>query len=188
MSPLLFVTQNRNKLEDARKLMIGFQPDQLDIDIPEIQSLDIEEIIRHKLRYAYNIAQKPCFVMDASVSFEALNGFPGPLIRWFHESVGEEKICRIAHHLNNPRCLWTSMLGYFDGKQEHYLSEKVAGVVPASPRGENGYNWDTIFIPENENKTLAEMTFDEKQQFAPTKKLLISLRSMLISAMSKPVY
>ncbi len=176
-SSLIFATRNVHKVEDARKLLPDYDIQQVDFDIPEIQSMHIREIISAKLQYAYRQLLKPCFVMDASLSFQALEGFPGPLIRWFYETVGSEKIVRIIESLSDSRCTWETWLGYFDGSQEHYFSQALPGNVPPMPRGENGYHWDTLFIPEKETRTLAEMTFEEKQQYAPTRKLLGELRN-----------
>lgn len=170
---LTFVTQNLNKVTDAQKLMQSFQIEHIDFEVPEIQSLDPKEIVEHKLRYAYEKVGKPCFVMDASLFFDCLNGFPGPFIKWYFEkTVGAEKTCQIAELFKQFGCRWTTVLGYFDGKETHFLEETVHGTIPSEPRGTNGFHWDVIFIPEGDTRTFAEMTFEEKQSYAVTKKLL----------------
>ena len=179
MKTLVFVTQNKNKLEDAEKLLPDFHIEHIDFEVPEIQSLDTHEIARHKLEYAYTKVQQPCFVMDASLFLDCLNGFPGPLIKWwFEKTVGEEKTCEIANLFNEHGCQWTTVLGYFDGTDTHFLEETINGTLPHKPRGSNGYNWDTIFIPEGDHRTFAEMTFEEKQSYAVTKKLLYQLKDI----------
>ena len=67
MKKLVFVTQNQNKLSDAQKLLPDFEIEHIDFEVPEIQSLNPKEIVKHKLEYAYSKVQKPCFVMDASL-------------------------------------------------------------------------------------------------------------------------
>lgn len=177
MKTLVFVTQNKNKLADAQKLLPEYAVEHIDFDVPEIQSLDPKEIIRHKLEYAYEKIKKPCFVMDASLGLDCLNGFPGPFIKWwFDKTVGEEKTCAIATLFGERGLIWTNALGYFDGSDTHYLEEAIRGMLPDNPRGTSGFHWDTIFIPEGETRTLAEMTFEEKQSYAPTKKLLERLK------------
>lgn len=177
---LVFVTRNKNKLADAQKLLPDFAIEHLDFDVPEVQSLDSKEIIRHKLAYAYEKIKKPCFVMDASLALDCLNGMPGPFIKWwFEHTVGEEKTCAIATLFGERGMTWTSTLGYFDGRDTHYLEETTQGTLPPTPRGTNGYHWDTIFIPDGETRTLAEMTFEEKQSHAPTRKLLERLRDLI---------
>lgn len=180
MKKLVFVTQNQNKLSDAQKLLPDFEIEHIDFEVPEIQSLDPKEIVKHKLEYAYGKVRKPCFVMDASLFLDCLNGFPGPFIKWwFEKTVGEEKTCKIANVFEERGCQWTTVLGYFDGKTTHFLEETVKGTLPEEPKGSNGYHWDTIFIPEGETRTLAEMTFEEKQSYAVTRKLMERLKKIV---------
>lgn len=180
MSSLTFVTQNLNKVADAQKLLPDFQIEHIDFEVPEIQSLNPREIVEHKLRYAYEKVQRPCFVMDASLFLECLNDFPGPFIKWYFEkTVGAEKTCAIAKLFHQFGCRWTTVLGYFDGEKTTFLEETVEGSIPTEPRGTNGYHWDVIFIPKGDTRTFAEMTFEEKQSFAVTKKLLTRFAEML---------
>jgi XTP/dITP diphosphohydrolase len=170
---LTFVTQNVHKVSDAQKLLPHHEIEHVDFVVPEIQSLRPEEIVEEKLRFAYERVGRPCFVMDASLFLDCLNGFPGPFIKWyFEETVGGEKTCEIAKLFQQFGCEWVTVLGYFDGKNATFFKESVRGSLPSSPRGTNGFHWDTIFIPEGETRTFAEMTFEEKQSFAVTKKLL----------------
>ncbi len=180
MKKLVFVTQNKNKIDDAQRLLPEFEIEHVDFDVPEIQSLDPKEIVKHKLEYAYHEVKRPCFVMDSSLSLDCLNGFPGPFIKWwFEKTVGEEKTCQIAGLFDDYGCQFTTVLGYFDGEETHFLEETVKGSLPDVPRGTNGYLWDTIFIPDGETRTFSEMTFEEKQSYAVTKILLERLKDLV---------
>jgi non-canonical purine NTP pyrophosphatase (RdgB/HAM1 family) len=89
---LTFVTQNKHKVEDAKKLLQNFKIENIDFEIPEIQSLDSKEIVEYKLKFAYEKVGKPCFVMDASLFLDCLNGFPCPFIKWYFEkTIGTQK-------------------------------------------------------------------------------------------------
>jgi len=180
MNQLIFVTKNKNKLADAQKLLPDYEIENVKFDVPEIQSLDPKEIAQEKLRIAYEKLQKPCFVMDTSLSFECLNGFPGPFIKfWYEESVGAEKTCKIANLFNEHGCEFKTILGYFDGQEAHFFEEIVKGALPTEPRGTFGYTWDNIFMPAGETRTFAEMTFEEKHQYSPQAKLFQRLREFL---------
>jgi non-canonical purine NTP pyrophosphatase (RdgB/HAM1 family) len=123
--------------------------------------------------------------MDTALSLDCLNGFPGPFIKWYYEkSVGAEKTCQIAKLFNQFGCQFTTTLGYFDGKNTHFITEKVEGLIPDKPRGTNGYHWDIIFIPKGENRTFAEMSFEEKQNFAVTNKIFKRFREILSDSKS----
>jgi len=180
MKTLTFVTGNEHKIQDAMKLLPEFHIHGVDFKAPEIQSLDPKEIIEAKLQYSVERTQEPCFVMDASLFFDCLDGFPGPFIKyWWEESVGGEKTCQIAELLGERGCQFVSTLGYSDGEELHFFVETVKGTIADRPRGENGFHWDVIFIPEGETLTFAEMSFEEKQAYAPQNKLLTKLHDYL---------
>lgn len=182
MKHLVFVTQNKHKVHDAELLLPEFKIKHIDFEVPEIQSMEPREIVEYKLRYAYEHAKIPCFVMDASLYIDALNGFPGPFIKWYFEkTVGADKTCEIAKLFNEFGCRWTTVLGYFDGQTTHFIEETVYGTIPPEPRGTNGFHWDVIFIPKGDTRTFAEMSFDEKQSYAVTKKIFARFRELLKS-------
>jgi inosine/xanthosine triphosphate pyrophosphatase family protein len=88
---LYFITGNSNKFAEAKMILPGLE--QLDIDLPEIQSLDPKEIISYKLQEARNkISDKKFIVEDTSLVFDAWNGLPGPLIKRYLTSVGDAGI------------------------------------------------------------------------------------------------
>lgn len=183
---IFFLTQNQNKISDARILMSEFDIQQIDFEVPEIQEFDPREIISYKIKYAYEITKKPCFVMDASLFLDCLNGFPGPFIKWyFSKTVGAEKTCQIAQLFNQKGCRWTTYLGYNDGLETFIFEETIKGNIPNEPIGTNGYDWDVIFIPEGETRTFAQMTFEEKQKYALTKKLLERFSNFLLTKAMK---
>ena len=65
------------------------------IDLDEIQSVSLEEVVEHKVRQAYEIAKRPVLVEDVALSFEALGGLPGPFVKFFVEAPnGLENLCR----------------------------------------------------------------------------------------------
>src|SRR3990167_3036950 len=80
---LLIVTGSEFKFKDlSAKLGDFFDCEQRDWNEPEIQGTS-EEIIKHKLKRAYEIFQQPVLVDDVSVSIGDLNGFPGPYMKDF---------------------------------------------------------------------------------------------------------
>lgn len=179
MKSLVFVTSNKDKIKDAIKLLPEYKIEHVDFEVPEIQSFDIHEIVEHKINFAYERIHKPCYVQDTGLYLDCLNGFPGPLVRWYFEVVGAEKICQIAHLLKNPKCHWTTVLGYHDGQKITYIEESVYGTLPKSPQGTGDYAWDNIVIPDGSDKTFSEMTFEEKQSYAVTKKLMDKFKDLL---------
>src|SRR5258708_29534713 len=134
---LYLVTGNKNKLKDIKRVLGKISHINLDLD--EIQSLDPIKISDHKVKQAYSKIKKPVIVTDQSIFISCLNGFPGPLVKWFYTKVGMEKICQIATLLNDHKISAQWLVSYYDGKVlKHFIGE-ASGTIPLKPQGRGGY-------------------------------------------------
>ncbi|XP_020677150.2 inosine triphosphate pyrophosphatase [Dendrobium catenatum] len=88
--PVTFVTGNAKKLEEVRAILGNSIPFQsLRLDLPELQG-EPEEISKGKARLAATEVNGPVLVEDTCLCFNALNGLPGPYIKWFLQKIGHE--------------------------------------------------------------------------------------------------
>jgi len=174
---LYFITGNEGKFNDSKKFFPNIQ--QLDIDLPEIQGIDSKKIIKEKIKGAFEHVEGEFIVEDTSLSFDCLNGLPGPLIKWFEKSLGNEGLVEIVEKLGNNRAEAKITLGYARNRDEiHYFDGSIKGkIVP--PRGEHGFGWDPIFEPEGYSKTLADMTREEKNLMSMRKIAMEKLKRFL---------
>ncbi|HET8709638.1 MAG TPA: non-canonical purine NTP pyrophosphatase [Candidatus Saccharimonadales bacterium] len=180
MTDIIFVTGNQNKADYLTKLLeMPMQHHKIDLD--ELQSTDLKEIVEHKVRQAYEKVQKPVLVEDISFGFRALNGLPGPFIKFFLQPAdGPEKLCRILDSFDDRRATAECAFGYFDGKRLEFLVGRLDGVVADHPRGENGFGWDAIFCPDGyDGRTRAELSNDEYDELYPTIRPVAALRALL---------
>lgn len=86
MQPITFITGNQKKADYLAKYL-GFPVEHKKIDLDEIQSLDLAEIIEHKVKQAYEIVKTPVIVEDVSLEFSALGRLPGPFIKFFEREI-----------------------------------------------------------------------------------------------------
>jgi len=172
------ITGNKNKLREAEQIL-GIKLKNIDLELDELQELDSDKIAEHKVKQAWELIKKPLFVWDQSLYIHCLNDFPGPLIKWFWEKVTLEKICRIANAFDDHRIYTKTTLVYYDGKEIKHFYGTVHGTIPPEPRGEHGFSWDPIFIPEGYDKTFAEMTAEEKNSISMHRIALEKLRDFL---------
>ncbi len=149
-----FVTGNINKKEYLEKLL-GLKIKNQKVDLDEIQSLELADIVTHKVKQAYSVLQVPVLVEDVSLEFEDLNGLPGPFIKFFIENISFEKICTMISE--NRKAVARCVFGYYDGKNLKLFEGKLNGKIAKEARGENGFGWDKIFIPDGYEITRAEM-------------------------------
>jgi len=167
MKKIVFVTGNKNKAEALQRYLPEIKIMHKKLELDEIQSLDLEEIVEHKARQAYGVIKTPVLVEDVSLKYHALGNLPGPFIRWFEGELTNAGLCRLINHYKKDRsATGEAVYGYFDGNNYKSFSGKVKGRIASFPRGKNGFGWDPIFIPGGSTKTLAEMTMDEKDRIS----------------------
>jgi non-canonical purine NTP pyrophosphatase (RdgB/HAM1 family) len=173
---LTFITSSANKLAEVERIL-GRKVVQASVPLEEIQAIDLEPVIRHKAQQAYAQLGQPVLVEDTGLSFAAWNGLPGALVKWFLKSFGTEGMCRLLRGEPNREATAVTLFGYYDGREYHVFSGTVAGVVPETPRGSQGFGWDAMFQPLGSDRTFAEMSPEEKDRFSMRRLALEQLRS-----------
>lgn len=158
-----FITGNKYKAEYFERLM-GLPVPHMKVDLNELQSLDLHEIVEHKVRQAFGVVGGPVIVEDVSLEFTALNTLPGPFIKFFIENSGSEACCRMLDGFEDKSATIRCTFGYYDGKEVTFFDSSMKGTISDHPRGENGYGFDQIFICNGYDITRAEMTPEENEQ------------------------
>jgi len=161
MPPFVLVTGNPGKLAEARRLA-GLDFESVAIDLPEVQSLSYEEIVREKAAEAWRLLGAPLVVEEAGLGLSALGGFPGPLVRWMLEAAGPEAIARTGIALGDPRATATCLLLYKDADREILAEGVTHGILIAPGRGSNGFGFDPVFVPDRSGLTYGELKGPEK--------------------------
>lgn len=155
----VFITGNQHKA-DYLSRTLGMELDHHKLDLDEIQSADPRVVLEHKVRQAYAILQRPVLVEDTSLSFVALDGLPGPFVKFFVDAKdGLESMCRLLDGFSDRSAYASAIYGYYDGQQVRTFAGRLDGVIAQHPRGEGGYGWDKIFEPVGYNGlTRAELS------------------------------
>ncbi|WP_265108644.1 RdgB/HAM1 family non-canonical purine NTP pyrophosphatase [Halosolutus halophilus] len=172
-----FVTGNEGKVEEAREYLDGIDDvEQVAYDYTEIQSDSLADIAAHGAREAFEAlgGEDPVLVDDAGLFVDALGGFPGPYSAYVEETVGVDRLWRLAKGEENRRARFRTVLAYAGSEVPRTSSDaesdapavgvetfagSVAGTLVA-PRGEGGFGYDPIF--EYNGQTMAEMSTAEK--------------------------
>jgi non-canonical purine NTP pyrophosphatase (RdgB/HAM1 family) len=168
---MILVTGNEGKLREFRSIL-GDSLESRAIDLDELQSLDPEVIIKHKLQQAFEIIKSTVIVEDTSLCIDALGGLPGTLIKWFESSLSLNKIVKMARSLqveDELSATASTAVGWYDGKDIIFVTGITKGII-VEPKGENKFGWDPIFVPDGSNKTQAEMDITEKNIYSSRRK------------------
>ncbi len=174
MPTTYIVTGNPHKLASFQRHLKDYDFKTVELDLPEIQSLDSRQIITDKVQRAYEEIGKPVLVEDVSAGLDKLNGLPGPFIKFFEERLGKDALYQLSG-TETPATV-VSTIGYYDGHKLIITEGVVHGTVVAA-RGDKGWGFDACFMPDGQTKTYGEMTFAEKDA--------ISHRSLSIAAFLK---
>lgn len=161
-SKITFITGNQSKA-DYLVRYLGFPVKHQKLDLDEIQSLDLKEIVTHKAKQAFAKIHSPILVEDTSLEFVAFGRLPGPFIRYFIEDMGFDDICNLLNGKDRS-AIARSVFGYFNGQKLKLFEGSMRGQISTKPWGENGFGWDKIFIPEGYSITRAEMNEEDDRK------------------------
>ncbi len=177
---ITFVTGNKAKAREVSRIL-NIPLEILETEIEEIQEIDLEKVALNKLDQAYKIVSGPVIIDDISLEISAWKGFPGPLIKWVLKSENDTArlLLKLLENESNRKATAKLAIGYHDGKNPHLFIGSIDGEIASEIRGENGFGWDPVFIPNGENKTFAQMSPEEKDKISHRKKALIKLSDFL---------
>lgn len=180
METLTFITGNAEKAAQLSR-HLDFSVAHKKLDVHEIQSLDLEEVARHKAQEAYAQVKKPVLVEDTSLVFNALGSLPGPLIKWFLNTLGNEGLCKLLDSYKDRSAVAEVCFVLYDGSEVRTFMGEAKGVISSAPKGEQGFGWDPIFIPNGYSITWGEMDTEEQKNTSMRRIALKKLEAYLQS-------
>ncbi|MFD1585991.1 non-canonical purine NTP pyrophosphatase [Halorientalis brevis] len=123
---LRFVTTNEGKLREAREYLgADAEVRQLDFDTTEIQADDIAAVAAHSARQAYRHVDEPVIVEDSGLFVDALDGFPGPYSAYAEDTLGIERVWKLAEMESDRSASFRSVIAYCDGEDFAATPEPV---------------------------------------------------------------
>lgn len=177
---LIFASNNLHKANEIRSVLgNSFQIQTLkeagiDIDIPEPHDT-IEANASEKSGVIYQLTSADCFSEDTGLEVEALEGEPGVRSARYaadepqYKSNTDKLLAKLQSVENRTARFKTVISLRLQGKE--YLFEGLCnGRIIEVEKGDNGFGYDPVFIPDGSNKTFAEMTMEEKNEFSHRKK------------------
>jgi non-canonical purine NTP pyrophosphatase (RdgB/HAM1 family) len=72
-----------------------------------------------------------------------------------------------------------TMAGHYDGEQFLFCEGITQGTIAPAPKGENGFGWDSLFIPSGSLQTPAEMSLEAKKVFSSRRKAFEFMKERL---------
>jgi len=170
LGKILLITGNPGKAEELRLLLPGASLEHRPLDLVEIQSLLPQEIghakaleALSKLSEEDHTTYDAVLTDDTSLSFDALGGFPGSLIKYCLDALGTDGLVALLSGKSNTAkagcCLSLGLTATGEVVQFEGILE---GRIQASS-GTSGFGWDPIFYPEGYDQSFAGMGTPQKQ-------------------------
>lgn len=189
MTTLIFATNNQHKVNEIRTVLnnginiITLKEAGIHIDIPEPYDT-LEENAVTKAATIHQLTQQNCFSEDTGLEVNALNGEPGVKSARY---AGDEKnfqknIDKLLLNLNgktNREARFRTVICLIWNEQQYLFDGICEGKIIEASKGDEGFGYDPVFIPNGSNKTFAEMTMEEKNIFSHRKKATEKLINFL---------
>lgn len=173
---IYFVSTNRNKLKEIEEIL-GFKLRYINLNLSEIQAVEVEKVVEHKVKQAFKKIKKPVIVEDTGLYFDAWNGLPGALIKLFGKRIGYQNLGNLLK--KNKKAIAKTVIAYFDGKNYKKFIGSIKGKISRKAKGKRNFGWDIIFIPNGYKKTFAQMTGKEKNSISMRRIALEKMKSFL---------
>lgn len=171
MEEILFATGNKGKLKEMASPFEkeGFKIGQVDVDVPEIDAMDVEEVARQKVIDSFDEAveqgliegDEMMIVEDTGFFIESLGGFPGAEAAFFARTAGVDKLLLLLEDEEGRQAYFKTAIAVYMPEREtiETFTGKMTGKVPEKKRGESHpyLPYNSYFIPDHgEGKSLAE--------------------------------
>ncbi|KAG2436545.1 hypothetical protein HYH02_011482 [Chlamydomonas schloesseri] len=162
---IYFATGNPYKLAEVVAILsegtrLPFELQAVELELPELQGEPVD-ICRHKCRIAAEQLRGPVLVEDTSLCCAALNGLPGPYIKWFIEKLEPEGFLRMLDGFDDKSATFECVFAFSPGPDTEpvtFVGRLPGRIVP--PRGPSGSKWgdlSRLFELDGFGRTYAEM-------------------------------
>lgn len=185
MTTLIFATNNEHKVSELQSLlpkdihMITLHQAGIDMDIPEPHDtliLNAEE----KANTIFKITNQNCFSEDTGLEIDALHGAPGVhSARYAGEDrnfqANIDKVLLNLKSKENRAAQFRTVICLIWNQQKYYFEGICRGTITHDNKGNAGFGYDPIFIPDGASKTFGEMTLEEKNVYSHRQKAVMKL-------------
>jgi len=186
---LIFATNNEHKAKEVQSIIpasieiITLKQAGITVDIPEPYNT-LEENAAEKARKIYGYTGKNSFGEDTGLEVTTLNGDPGVLsARYAGENRSSkdniEKLLLNLKPFQDRSAHFRTVIFLLLDNKEYSFEGTCNGTIAFEPRGDEGFGYDAVFIPDNSIKTFGEMTLNEKNRHSHRKKAMTKLVTFL---------
>ncbi|HUT26831.1 MAG TPA: RdgB/HAM1 family non-canonical purine NTP pyrophosphatase [Methanomassiliicoccales archaeon] len=174
---LNLVTSNEHKLEEYRNGLypLGIEVKHLQADCDEIQADTLHEVVLACMERLKRDGYRDFILDDSGMFVPALNGFPGVYSAYVMQTIGCQGMLRLLDGLNRSAHFECCIGVCSDELGEFTLTGRSPGRIITEKRGEGGFGYDPIFMPDGQELTFAEMDMVTKNHHSHRGKAMVEL-------------
>ena len=176
MKQIVFATNNKHKLEEIRNTLdntlniLSLDDINCHEDIPETGST-IEENALIKARYIKEKYGYDCFADDTGLEIKSLNNEPGVYSARYagNDHNSEKNMQKVLENLkgkNDRSACFRTCIALITSNNEYLFEGKIEGEIITEKKGESGFGYDPIFVPDGYTQTFAELGNDIKNKIS----------------------
>jgi len=136
----------------------------MNLELTELQHDDPAVIARASVKEAYNLLGAPVIKCDSGIRIPGLNSFPGPYSNYVQRTIGVDGLLQVCDGLEDRSAVIYSVVAFCDQRLDPVaFYDETPGTLLKEKRGEHGYFFDFIFVPQGYTQTLAE--FDDTKRW-----------------------
>ncbi|GCD76917.1 non-canonical purine NTP pyrophosphatase [Thermaurantimonas aggregans] len=182
MIDIVFASNNAYKLEEIASLLPpsvhirSMKEAGIEAEIPETGNT-LKENAFIKADFLRKKGLNAVLADDTGLEVNSLNGAPGVYSARYagpeaNAKRNMEKLLTELETVTDRTARFVTVLCFVKDGDVHYFEGEVKGIIVDSPRGNQGFGYDPVFLPDGFNKTFAEMTLDEKNSISHRKRAL----------------
>ncbi len=176
---IYFATSNPGKVKEAQEILKEFEVEQKDVGYEELRADSTEEVVRARIAEVFEKVGAPVFIEDSGLFIDSLDGFPGTYSSYVFKRLGSEGILKLMDKQDRRSAKFISSVAYQEPDSEVFVtSGSVSGNISFEMRGQGGFGYDPIFIPDGYDLTFAELG-EEKNRISHRWQALKNLKNHL---------
>lgn len=157
MKPVVFVTANESKHREVERLLAGLDVRWARLDLTRPASDELESIARARVLEAHRRLGEPCFLESTGLWLWDHDGAPGASFKRTWRELGEDGFAVRYGGSRGIARVVVALAESDDPEGVRLFSGSITGSLLPAPRGEGGYGWDRLWVPDGYDRTLGEM-------------------------------
>jgi len=161
------ITSNPGKVREYQRSFEGLGIETVHLKVPydEVQSSDLEEVVRKGLEELRSKGLSDFIIDDSGLFIDHLNGFPGVWSAYVQKTIGNEGILKLMKDAENRDAAFKCCIGCNIGGREMIVTGICRGVILDEGRGTEGFGYDPIFSHDGK-RSFAEIHIDKKNRIS----------------------